>query len=323
MARILGISTPASNSDAASKTYADTNGGFGALPTGAIIPHAADFNQAGIGVPNGFLVCDGTPISRTTHQALFDVICPIVNNVRTFPFGAGDGSTTFHLPNLKTKIPIGHDPSGTLNTLGASGGTLNHGHNGPSHEHGMSHSHSMQSHTHSYSHVHDISHSHTMGNHTHGMNNHVHSVPGHGHGNISVSISSDSHSHEFRVVNGTSNAGTSYPRSSDGGSNATESTNTYTHSHTASGRIGAVLSGRDGDGAVSTGGPSDNTTGAPSTNSTGTFSGNTSSAKALTTSISATANTSTYVGNTDLAGAVATTNNGEVPYIVLNYLIKT
>lgn len=44
--------------------------------------------------PDGWLFCDGSQISRTTYAALFAVIGTT--------YGAGDGSTTFNLPNLFT-----------------------------------------------------------------------------------------------------------------------------------------------------------------------------------------------------------------------------
>lgn len=44
------------------------------------------------GTPKGYLPCDGSPVSRTTYRALYQAI-----GVR---FGAGDGTSTFNLPNL-------------------------------------------------------------------------------------------------------------------------------------------------------------------------------------------------------------------------------
>ena len=69
--------------------------------------------------PNGHLLCDGSLISRTTYANLFSVIGTT--------FGAGDGSTTFNLPNLKGKIPVGYNASETeFNTLGETGGEKAH-----------------------------------------------------------------------------------------------------------------------------------------------------------------------------------------------------
>lgn len=53
--------------------------------------------------PTGFLLCDGSAVSRTTYAALFAVIGTT--------FGVGDGSTTFNLPNLKNRVPVGVDTS--------------------------------------------------------------------------------------------------------------------------------------------------------------------------------------------------------------------
>ena len=43
-------------------------------------------------VPDGFLLCDGSTISRTTYKNLFDVI--------GVTYGAGDGNLTFQLPDF-------------------------------------------------------------------------------------------------------------------------------------------------------------------------------------------------------------------------------
>ena len=58
----------------------------GPVPPGTIVSNKTGYQ------PPGFLVCDGTPVSRTTYIALFHVI-------GTY-YGEGDGETTFHLPNL-------------------------------------------------------------------------------------------------------------------------------------------------------------------------------------------------------------------------------
>jgi microcystin-dependent protein len=49
--------------------------------------------------PTGFLLCAGTAVSRSTYAALFAVIGST--------YGAGDGSTTFNLPNFNNRSPIG------------------------------------------------------------------------------------------------------------------------------------------------------------------------------------------------------------------------
>lgn len=62
--------------------------------------------------PTGFLLCNGAAVSRTIYAALFAVIGTT--------FGSGDGTTTFTLPNLKNRFPIG---AGDLYTLAATGGS--------------------------------------------------------------------------------------------------------------------------------------------------------------------------------------------------------
>lgn len=54
---------------------------------------------AGSTVPDGLLECDGSAVSRSTYADLFDVIGTT--------YGAGDGSTTFNLPNLSGRVAIG------------------------------------------------------------------------------------------------------------------------------------------------------------------------------------------------------------------------
>lgn len=76
---------------------------------------------AGDTPPSGFLVCDGSIVSRTTYARLFAEIGT--------SWGQGDGSTTFHLPDLRGRFlrgrdaGAGRDPGGRIasNTGGATG----------------------------------------------------------------------------------------------------------------------------------------------------------------------------------------------------------
>ena len=43
-------------------------------------------------------------------------------------YGVGDGSTTFNLPNLQQRFPLGKAASGTGSTLGGTGGAIDHLH---------------------------------------------------------------------------------------------------------------------------------------------------------------------------------------------------
>lgn len=63
------------------------------FPTGSVIPYAAT------AAPSGWLPCDGAAVSRTTYADLFALIGST--------FGAGDGSTTFNVPDLRGRTVIG------------------------------------------------------------------------------------------------------------------------------------------------------------------------------------------------------------------------
>lgn len=61
--------------------------------TGVILPYA------GTAAPTGFLLCDGSAVSRTTYAALYAITGDA--------YGAGNGSTTFNVPDLRSSIPLG------------------------------------------------------------------------------------------------------------------------------------------------------------------------------------------------------------------------
>lgn len=70
--------------------------------------------------PPGWLFCNGSAVSRTVYSLLFTAIGTT--------FGAGDGSTTFNLPNFGGRMPIGVGASAglTTRTLGQTGGAETH-----------------------------------------------------------------------------------------------------------------------------------------------------------------------------------------------------
>lgn len=66
--------------------------------------------------PTGWLIADGSTVSRSTYSALFAVLGTT--------YGVGDGSTTFGIPNLKGKVPVGRDSSDVaFDTIGETGGS--------------------------------------------------------------------------------------------------------------------------------------------------------------------------------------------------------
>jgi microcystin-dependent protein len=147
-----------------------------ALPPGAVMQYA------GASAPSGWLLCQGQAVSRSTFANLFTTVGTI--------YGAGDGTSTFNLPDFRGRVPAGLDPgvatgrltgaqSGGLNasSLGNAGGEQGHTQTiaeMASHNHGVSdpgHSHV----------VNDPTHSHTIPDpsHTHGV-----SDPSHVHGYV-------------------------------------------------------------------------------------------------------------------------------------------
>ena len=83
------------------------------LPVGAIMPFGSDT------IPDNWLLCDGSAVSRTTYQQLFNTIGTT--------YGTGDGFTTFNLPNLQGKIPVGKNANDTdFDKLGETGGEKTH-----------------------------------------------------------------------------------------------------------------------------------------------------------------------------------------------------
>ncbi|MCI7078701.1 MAG: phage tail protein [Veillonellaceae bacterium] len=65
---------------------------------------------AGAGTPENYLLCDGSAVSRTNYADLFAVIGTT--------YGAGDGSTTFALPNLIDRVVQGAATAGTYKKAG-------------------------------------------------------------------------------------------------------------------------------------------------------------------------------------------------------------
>jgi len=121
--------------DGSSGDVLQTNGSgtlsFGSgIPVGAVMPYAGLWSPETI--PSGWLLSYGQAISRTTYSALFTVIGTT--------YGAGDGSTTFNLPDLRGRLVAGQDSMGGTSadrltglsggvqgdTIGATGGAETH-----------------------------------------------------------------------------------------------------------------------------------------------------------------------------------------------------
>lgn len=78
-------------------------------PTGALMLWPTDTP------PGGWLLCDGSAVSRTTYADLFAVVGET--------FGVGDGSTTFNLPDLRHRVAVGKDSGdAAFDAIGETGG---------------------------------------------------------------------------------------------------------------------------------------------------------------------------------------------------------
>lgn len=94
-----------------------------------IAPPGAMISYGGASAPTGWVLCDGTAISRTVYKDLFNAVGTT--------YGVGDGSTTFNVPDLKDKIPMGKSGTKALGTTGGAA-TAN-----------LAHTHAVDSHSHS------------------------------------------------------------------------------------------------------------------------------------------------------------------------------
>lgn len=81
----------------------------------AVLPIGCIQMFGGSAAPSGWLLCNGQLVSRTTYAALFTAI--------STSFGAGDGSTTFAVPDLRNRFAVGAGTTGFSVALGGTGGT--------------------------------------------------------------------------------------------------------------------------------------------------------------------------------------------------------
>lgn len=108
-----------------------------ALETGMMIPWAGDETAT---IPNGYLLCDGSSVSRTTYAALYAVVGTA--------YGSVDG-THFTLPDMRGRSPLGVNNTNLANGKSASYTARNRGDNGGAETHSLtsaqngSHSHNM------------------------------------------------------------------------------------------------------------------------------------------------------------------------------------
>ena len=80
--------------------------GIEGIPTATIVPWSS------ASVPSGFLECNGAAVSRTTYADLFAIVGTT--------YGAGDGSSTFNVPDLADNVPVGKSNNKALASTGGA-----------------------------------------------------------------------------------------------------------------------------------------------------------------------------------------------------------
>lgn len=183
--------------------------------TGSSSPIGSLTMFSGSTAPAGWLICDGSAVSRTTYNDLFAVTGTT--------YGSGDGSTTFNLPNMQNRFPIG---SGT-NARGATGGsntlTLSTA-NLPAHDHS-----SAGDHTHA-----------SAGGHSHdSIGDHQHSVSPLGAGVQGASGTVRNYFYDAAGTSVTTTSAGGHTHASDG-SHAHADAGTHTHTSVGSGSAATV-----------------------------------------------------------------------------------
>lgn len=89
------------------------------LPVATLILRVAPYSAVETAVEGRWLQCNGVAVSRTTYSALFTYLSSMSP---ALPFGAGDGTTTFNLPDLRGRTVYGHGTNADVDTLGDNEG---------------------------------------------------------------------------------------------------------------------------------------------------------------------------------------------------------
>jgi microcystin-dependent protein len=112
--------------------------------------------------PAGWLLCDGSAVSRTTYSALWGVLGTT--------YGSGDTVSTFNLPDLRNRFPLGPGSRALGNSGGVEEVALVSAEL-PSHSHGLNnHTHSTPNHSHTGSAASGGAHTHLIDVDTHDTN---------------------------------------------------------------------------------------------------------------------------------------------------------
>ena len=104
-----GLSSPGTSGNVLTS---NGSGWVSSVPT--YVPTGGMLMWGTASAPTGYLLCNGAAVSRSTYSALHTVIGTA--------FGAGDGSSTFNLPDFRDRFPVG---AGTTYSAGSTGGNAN------------------------------------------------------------------------------------------------------------------------------------------------------------------------------------------------------
>lgn len=193
----------------------------GLVPAGTVVMHA------GASSPDGWLLCDGNAYSRTDYPDLF-AACGTT-------WGAGDGSTTFNVPDLRGRFPLGAGtgPGLPANSPGGIGGT----------------------HTITLDVTQMPNHAHTIGDH-----GHVHGIADQVHSHNITDPGADSY-HQFQFIIGFQPGQSQYVNDSpSGGSNVSQGQEGVTYRPNTENSYTGITSTGLGFSQLGWANPNDNTT---------------------------------------------------------------
>lgn len=168
-----------------------TSDGAGTASFNPVPPVGSMIMFAGGTAPSGYFICDGSAVSRTTYADLFAVI--------GVTYGVGNGSSTFNLPDMRGRNPVGAGTGSglTARTLGTQAGSETHTlsvSEMPSHDHTGSTTSSAGGHSHA-------------GSTADAGGSHSHSVPGYNTGTGTDGIPSNSNTSTTQNDKTTSSSG--------------------------------------------------------------------------------------------------------------------